>query len=150
MMGDGGVTSSSATMMEAPPPPPPPDGTASMDFDYMGELFLDGCWLETSADGSDFFLQSPSFSNPLFDPSFSWPALETNHNESSQEPAFGTQQESHTNMVNVVVASGGSGGGGGGGCNQQFQSETHSVEGASEGFRRWWFAPSPSPGPGPP
>ncbi|CAJ1973141.1 unnamed protein product [Sphenostylis stenocarpa] len=137
-MGDDGVTSSSATMMEAPPP----DGTTtSMDFDYMGELFLDGCWLEASADGFDFLLESPSFSYPLFDPSFSWPALETNHNE-SQGAAFGTQQEGHNNnMVNVVVACGGGG--------QQFQPETISIEGASEGVRRWWFAPTPSPAPGP-
>ncbi|KAL2346179.1 hypothetical protein Fmac_000179 [Flemingia macrophylla] len=138
MMGDGGVTSS-GTMMEAPQP----DGTTSMDFDYMGELFLDGCWLEASADGSDFLLQSPSFSNPLFDPSFSWPALETNHNE-SHDVAFGTQQESLNNMVNVVAAAGGSGS-----CGMQFQFDSHSVEGASEGVKRWWFSPTPSPGPGP-
>ncbi|KHN33800.1 Protein NLP4 [Glycine soja] len=105
----------------------------------MGEFFLDGCWLEASADVSDFLLQSPSFSNPLFDPSLSWPALETNHNK-SQDAAFGTQQESHNNIVSVVA---------GGGYSQQFQSETHSVEGVSEGVRRWWFAPSPIPSPGP-
>ncbi|TKY75326.1 NLP4 protein [Spatholobus suberectus] len=144
MMGDGGVTSSATTMMVAPPPPPPPpDGTTSMEFDFMGDLFLDGCWLEASADGSDFLLQSPSFSNPLFDPSFSWPALETNHNE-SQDAAFETQQENQ-DMVNVVVAGGGSSSS----CSQQFQSETHLVEGTSEVVRRWWFAPTPSPGPGP-
>jgi len=138
MMRDGGVTSSSpASMMEAPPP----DGTTTtittMDFDYMGELFLDGCWLEASVDGSDFLPQSPSFSNPLFDPSFSWPALETNHNE-PQGAAFGTQQEGHNNdnMVNVVVG-------------QELQPETTAIEGASEGVRRWRFAPAPSPAPGP-
>ncbi|XP_027354743.1 protein NLP4-like isoform X2 [Abrus precatorius] len=133
MMGDGGVTSS-ATMMQVPPPT---DGTTSMDFDYMGELFLDGCWLEAAADGSDFLLQSPSFSN-LYDPSFPWPALETNDYNESQEAAFGNQQGSQ-NMVNVVAD----------GCRQQFQSETHSVEGASEVVRRWWFPPTPNPGPGP-
>ncbi|ESW08013.1 hypothetical protein PHAVU_009G011200 [Phaseolus vulgaris] len=137
MMRDGDVTSSSATMMEASPP----DGTTtSMDFDYMGELFYDGCWFEASVDGSDFLLQSPSYSNPLFDPSFSWPALETNHNE-SQGAAFGTQEEGHNN--NVVAARGGGGGG------QQFQPETISIEGASDGVRRWRFAPTPSPAPGP-
>jgi len=133
------VTSSAATMMEAPPPDGTTTTATSMDFDYMGEFFLDGCWLEASADVSDFLLQSPSFSNPLFDPSLSWPALETNHNK-SQDAAFGTQQESHNNIVSVVA---------GGGYSQQFQSETHSVEGVSEGVRRWWFAPSPIPSPGP-
>jgi len=137
MMRDGDVTSSSALMMEAPPPD---ETTTAMDFDYMGELFFDGCWLETSVDGSDFLLQSPSFSNPLFDPSFSWPALETNHNE-SQGAAFGTQEEAqnNNNMVNVVVARGG----------QQFQPESGSIEGASDGVRRWRFAPTPSSAPGP-
>lgn len=115
------------------------DGGTSMDFDYMDELFFDGCWLETSADGSDIFMQTLSCSNPLFDPSFSWPALETNGVEDqhdSQEPAasFRTQQD----IVNVDVS-----------CNnQQYQSEIHSVEGTSEGVTRWWIAPTPNSGPG--
>lgn len=131
-MGDGAVTSS-ATMMEAPP-----DGGVSMDFDYMSELLLDGCWLEASADGSDLLLQSSPFSNPLFDPSFSWPALEPPHNEDQQQDAnpLGCTQQESQNIVSVA---------GNSSNNQQYQSETHS--GTSEVVRRWWIAPTPYPGP---
>jgi len=44
----------------------------------MSELLLNGYWLEASANGFEFLLQSSPFSNPIFDPSFSWPALENN------------------------------------------------------------------------
>ncbi|CAK9166924.1 unnamed protein product [Ilex paraguariensis] len=54
----------------------PPD--SFMDLDYMDELLLDGCWLETT-DGSDFLLHSTSNSGALFDPSFTWPTLQTNN-----------------------------------------------------------------------
>ncbi|MED6119229.1 hypothetical protein PIB30_009878 [Stylosanthes scabra] len=161
-MGDGGVLSS-ATMLEpppSPPPPPPPPQTSevaatstSMDFDYINELFVDGCWLAASssspaaadaADGSaDFYMQSPSFSNPMFDP-FSWPSLDTDQiqsqeHEHEQQPPF-----SH----DLVVAAANS-------CSQN-QSEIHSVENynpnpnpnPNEYFRRWWIAPSSNPGPG--
>lgn len=101
---------------------PPQDGATSMDFDYMSELFLDGCWLEASADGSDFLLQTSPFSNPLFEPSFSWPALDT------IEPPPQNEDESHS-IVNV--------------SNQQ-QLENHS----GEGVKRWFIAPTPNQGPG--
>ncbi|OIW14789.1 hypothetical protein TanjilG_05410 [Lupinus angustifolius] len=95
------------------------DGTISMDFDYMNELFFDGCWLETTAEEFDF---------PLFDSSlFSWNVLENEHE--SQEALFSTQD----NIVNVDVSS-----------NKQNQSEIQSLEGASEGFTRWWIAPTPN------
>ncbi|KAL1546792.1 protein NLP5-like [Salvia divinorum] len=51
-----------------------------MDFDYMDELLLDGCWLE--ANGSSEF---PHFdcTTPVspFDPCFSWPALDFSNGE---------------------------------------------------------------------
>ncbi|XP_061372792.1 protein NLP4-like isoform X2 [Gastrolobium bilobum] len=131
-MGDDDAMTSSGTMMEAPP-----DGTTSMDFDYMGELFLDGCWVETFADGSDMLMQSPSFSSPLFDSSFSWPPLETNeppHNGESQEEASFGNQPVCQNIIDVA-----------GSCNQEYRSEIHSVESASEVVRRWWIAPTHSP-----
>jgi hypothetical protein len=49
------------------------------DLDFMDELFLDGCWLET-LDGSEFLHQSPSRSGALLDPLLLWPALETDGN----------------------------------------------------------------------
>ncbi|KAL9225715.1 hypothetical protein vseg_001606 [Gypsophila vaccaria] len=48
---------------------------AAMELDYMDELLLEGCWLET-IDGSTFFSQSPSSSNAFFDSSYPWSALE--------------------------------------------------------------------------
>lgn len=137
------MTTTSAAMMEAP------TNETSMDFEYMSDLLLDGCWLEASADGSNFLLQqSPPFSSPLFDPSFSWPALETNEpthvedqHESQEAPLGNTQLVSQSqNMVNVVD----------GRYNNQSETETHSVvEGTSDGVKRWWIAPTCSPGLGP-
>ncbi|KAL5073784.1 hypothetical protein RYX36_012768 [Vicia faba] len=133
-MGDGAAVTSSATMMEAPP-----QDVNSMDFDYMSELLLDGCWLEASADGSEFLLQSSPFSNPIFDNTFSWPALENNEppriedRNDSQDAPLGTEQENRI-MVNNV------------GCSdrRQCEFETHLGEGVS----RLWIPPTPNQGPG--
>nr|XP_027190437.1 protein NLP4 isoform X2 [Cicer arietinum] len=133
-MEDGALTSST-TMMEAPQP-----DENSMDFDYVSELLLDGCWLEASADGSDFLLQSSPFSNPLFDPSFTWPSLDNIDppdnvdRHKSQDASLGTEQESRS-IVNVD-----------GGSNQkEYRFETYSGEGF---FSRWWIGPTPNSGPG--
>lgn len=131
-MGDDAAGTSSATMMEAPP-----QDVNSMDFDYMSELLLDGCWLEASADGSEFLLQTSPFSNPIFDPSFSWPALENSEppciedRNESQDAPVSTEQENRI-MVNNV------------GCNdrQQCEFETHLGEGVS----RLWIPPTPNQG----
>ncbi|XP_028796358.1 protein NLP5 isoform X2 [Neltuma alba] len=116
----------------------------SIDFDYMDELFSDGCWLETAADGSDFLLRSPSASNPLFDPSFSWPALDTNGHvslEQRQSPFIDDHQETRNNtrsvgkgknMIDVADA-----------CNP---SETRSVE-SSEVVKKLWIGPMANPSP---
>ncbi|KAI4317034.1 hypothetical protein L6164_024946 [Bauhinia variegata] len=142
-MGDGAM--SPGALLEAPP-------ESSMDFNYMDELFLDGCWLETTAEGSDFLLQSPSNCNPLFDPSFSWPIMETNgglsvspslngNQEERQSPLFNESRETPSNAKPVgkdIINIGGS-------CSQ---SEFHSVEG-SEVVRRWWIQPTPTSNLGP-
>lgn len=128
---------SPGTLVEALP-------EATMDFDYMDELFLDGCWLETTIDGSDFMLRSPSTSIPLFDPSFLWPALDTNGHgslEARQSPLFHEFQEAQTNTRstgkgNDLVNAGGASG----------QSEIHSAE-SSEVVRRWWIGPMANPSP---
>lgn len=52
-----------------------------MDFEYMDELLLEGCWLQAT-DGSEFLQQTPSTTSPFFDPSFQWPSLEA-HNGNS-------------------------------------------------------------------
>ncbi|CAA0842008.1 Protein NLP5 [Striga hermonthica] len=56
----------------------PPD--AFMDMDYMDELLLEGCWLETN--GSEFSQFNPSTPISPFEPSFPWPALESNEGPS--------------------------------------------------------------------
>ncbi|KAL3514867.1 hypothetical protein ACH5RR_027584 [Cinchona calisaya] len=61
-----------------------------MDLDYMDDLLLEGCWLETT-NGSELLNQSPSNFNALFDASFTWPILEANNSEFS--PLDGTQEE---------------------------------------------------------
>ncbi|XP_057794180.1 protein NLP5-like [Salvia miltiorrhiza] len=56
----------------------------ALDFDYMDELLLEGCWLE--ANGSS---EIPHFDclTPIspFEPSFSWPALDSNNGEPLEE-----------------------------------------------------------------
>ncbi|KAH9612597.1 hypothetical protein KSS87_013648 [Heliosperma pusillum] len=48
---------------------------SAMELDYMDELLLEGCWLET-IDGSTLFNQNPSTSNVFFDSPYSWSMLE--------------------------------------------------------------------------
>ncbi|XP_076951812.1 protein NLP5-like [Bidens hawaiensis] len=47
-----------------------------MDFDYMDELLLDGCWVQAT-DGTEFINNNNN--NPVFDPLFLWPTLEYNN-----------------------------------------------------------------------
>lgn len=120
-----------------------------MDLDFMDELFLDGCWLETR-DGSEFFNQNPPSSNPLFDPLF-WPSLETNgelnanpytkSNQEERQRSFFDESQGksplHTlpppqTITDVSKCSG--------------FSEAHITEGG-ELSRRWWIGPKASPGP---
>ncbi|KAF7829481.1 protein NLP4 isoform X1 [Senna tora] len=76
IMGVGdGITTPDATLEI------PPESSITMDFDYMDQLFADGCWLETAmTTASDSLLLN---STPLFDYPFSWPpeaALDMNQN----------------------------------------------------------------------
>ncbi|KAF4384775.1 hypothetical protein F8388_002935 [Cannabis sativa] len=75
-----------------------------MDLDFMDELFLEGCWLETR-DGSEYISQTSS-SNPLFDPLF-WPTLETNGdlnaNPSQRSNQEGRQKSIFNESVGVSV-----------------------------------------------
>ncbi|XWS26013.1 hypothetical protein CRYUN_Cryun27aG0117200 [Craigia yunnanensis] len=142
---------SSGAMLSGPP-------DSAMDFDYMDELLLDGCWLETT-EGSGFLNPSPSSSNAFFDPAFIWYTSESNtgdlggglsqiHNQGEGEnqrlllPGNSRMNEtqgeslvrphfSH-NMVDVDRA--------------------HSLHGdcitdGSELSRRWWIGPRTNPGP---
>lgn len=85
---EGGVISSNVIL-----------GTQSdstMDLDFMDELLLAGCWIETT-DGSDFFNQSPYgySSSPLFDSSDLLPNSEvhTADDSSDKQLLFEPQKE---------------------------------------------------------
>ncbi|POO00892.1 NIN-like transcription factor [Trema orientale] len=134
---------SPATILGAPADYP-------MDLDFMDELFLEGCWLETR-DGSEFLNQNPPSSSPLFDPLF-WPTLEPNGESNANPSPKSNQEERHRSLfiesqgksplhtlpppwatTDVVKYSG--------------VSEAHITEGSSELSRRWWIGPKANPGP---
>ncbi|KAA8537408.1 hypothetical protein F0562_026905 [Nyssa sinensis] len=141
-------------------PPNTMSGTppnSAMDFNDIDELFLDGCWLETTG-GSEFLHHSPPTFGSLFDPSFMWPTLEPDTEELTVSSSQKDSQEegqisslaknqsiSETRewnpaktqsfsqeMINVA------------GCSSQ--SVSFLVDG-SELSRRWWIGPSSNSGP---
>lgn len=120
-----------------------------IDVDFMDELFLDGCWLETR-DGSEILNQTPPSSNSLFDPLF-WPTLETNvelnpnpsqkNNQEERQRSFFNESQGKSplrtlpppqTITDVAKYS----------C----ISESHITEG-SDLSRRWWIGPKANPGP---
>ncbi|XP_048430819.1 protein NLP5-like isoform X1 [Pyrus x bretschneideri] len=138
---DDGVLSP-ATMLGAQP-------DSATDLDFMDELFLEGCWLETTH-GPEFHNQSlPSTAAPL-NPSFFWHTLETNGNmamntshssnqEEMQRPFLKqlvegpvNPQSPRENMIKDAVAYSG-------------QSVDPTIEGR-EFSRRWWIGPTGNEG----
>ncbi|KAF5747235.1 hypothetical protein HS088_TW06G01416 [Tripterygium wilfordii] len=132
---------------------------SSMDFDFMDELLLEGCWLETTG-GSEFLVPSPSNGAAVFDTSFAWPGLEANagdlrsspSNRSNEEerqksslpgnfPMNEPQDRSPSNSQwlgqNMVDPNG-----------TEFYSQLGNSAGGSELCRRWWIGPRPNQGPG--
>ncbi|KAJ0900704.1 putative transcription factor Nin-like family [Helianthus annuus] len=98
---------------------------ALMDFDYMDELLLDGCWLQAT-DGSEMLNDNPSASNPLFDPSFQWPKFESNTEKpESHDPEHNSPKSQVRTLVNLPNPS----------------------ENLSELSNQWWIAPVASSGP---
>ncbi|XP_076926119.1 protein NLP5-like [Bidens hawaiensis] len=96
-----------------------------MDFDYMDELLLDGCWLQAT-NGTEILNNNPSPSNPLFDPSFQWPKFESN----AENPESNDQQpNSPKTHVRTLV------------------TLPNPSENLSELSNQWWIAPMASPGP---
>ncbi|KAM7513995.1 hypothetical protein LguiA_003578 [Lonicera macranthoides] len=118
-----------------------------MDLDFMDELLLEGCWLEAT-DGSEFFnFTTPSTSNSLFDPSFSWPTFEPNNDESNENlPQKDSQEERQMSSFpdNLSISQS---------QNTQNSSKVHSIDESmvnadnylvdgTELRRRWWIGPS--------
>ena len=81
---------SPATMMGAP-------ADSTMDLDFMDELFLDGCWLETT-EGPGFPNQSPLSSGAIMDSSFFWPTSGTNGNFGMNPFQISNQAKHHCSM----------------------------------------------------
>ncbi|KAI6688486.1 hypothetical protein NL676_025314 [Syzygium grande] len=129
-------------------------GTAldsAMDIDFMDELLLEGCWLETM-NGSEFLQQSPPSFSAFFDSPFQWPALENiecnssanqlqkNNQEDMQTPLLpgdSPMEEGQAKLLDnpqspsIVECSS--------------QSDKHVNEG-SDLRRRWWIGPRVSLG----
>ncbi|GMJ10573.1 NIN-like protein 4 [Hibiscus trionum] len=122
---------------------------SAMDFDYMDEFLLDGCWLETTP-GSDIVNPTLSFSNHFFDPSFTWPTSESNARDSgdglSQVHNLGEHQRSllpgssHMNEAqgeSLFTPQ----------FSQSHSLHTNCITDGSESSRRWWIGPRTNPGP---
>ena len=129
---------------------------SSMDLDFMDELFLGGCWLETT-DGSEYLLQSPSNSGSVFDPSYLWASFGSNNADLiANSPANNIQEErqrpnsqgnatevidktqslSQRSMTNVAGY-------------HPVQSE-NSLMDDFDPSRRWWIRPKSNSGPSSP
>lgn len=82
--------------------PIPMPGTAldsAMDIDFMDELLLEGCWLETM-NGSEFLQQSPPSFSAFFDSPFQWPALENIEcNSSANQLQKNNQEDMQTPLL---------------------------------------------------
>ncbi|KAJ9553857.1 hypothetical protein OSB04_017902 [Centaurea solstitialis] len=102
-----------------------------MDFDYMDELLLDGCWLQATDGSEPLNNNNPPNSTPLLDPSFQWPNLESTIGEPVSKDILlapeGNPSKSH--LSNLIG------------------SPTDQSENLSELSKRWWIAPRASSGP---
>ncbi|KAF7850924.1 hypothetical protein BT93_L4839 [Corymbia citriodora subsp. variegata] len=132
-----------------PMPSTAPDSV--MDIDYMDELLLEGCWLETM-NRSEFLQQSPPSFSAFFDSPFQWSALENiecnaspnQHQKNNQEvmqtpfhPGDSPMEEGQTkplkNPQSLSVVE----------CSSR--SDKH-VNGGSDLKRTWWIGPRVSSG----
>lgn len=106
-----------------------------MDLDFMDELLLEGCWLETT---NEFFnINTPSTSNSLLDPSsFSWPNLEPNRGESNATLCQNDSQEERHNSSKLQPVD-----------ESMVNANNCLVDSAAEQRRRWWIGPTGNQGP---
>ncbi|XP_010061177.1 protein NLP4 [Eucalyptus grandis] len=135
----------------SPIPMPSTAPESAMDVDYMDELLLEGCWLET-VNGSEFLQQSPPSFGAFFDSPCQWSALENiecnsspnqlqkNNQELMQTPLHpgdSPMEEGQTkpldNPQSLSVVE----------CSSR--SDKHVNEG-SDLRRRWWIGPRVSSG----
>ncbi|KAL8491500.1 hypothetical protein ACS0TY_023206 [Phlomoides rotata] len=105
---------------------------AFMDFDYMDELLLEGCWLE--AKESEF----PNFdyTTPIspFEPSsFMWPAITTGESGGGSPSKVGLDERQRSSNLSITQSRLGP-------QNSAAQTENYSIESS----KRWWLGPRPS------
>ncbi|KAI3816266.1 hypothetical protein L1987_15959 [Smallanthus sonchifolius] len=95
-----------------------------MDFTYMDELLLDGCWLQ-APNGAQILNNNPSASNLIYDPSFQWPKMESDVEQPvSNDPEEDLPKSHVKNIINLPSPS----------------------EIVSEPSNQWWIAPMASSG----
>ncbi|CAI9117103.1 OLC1v1018439C1 [Oldenlandia corymbosa var. corymbosa] len=114
-----------------------------MDLDYMDELLLEGCWLETS-NGSEFLHQSssPSSFSALFDSSFSpkpafleAPAANNKHGDSSQLHDSAQEERQRLSFSDNLSVS----------PSWDYRDGNLSITQSNpEVSRRWWIGPNAS------
>ncbi|KAH8515000.1 hypothetical protein H0E87_003737 [Populus deltoides] len=122
------------------------DSVSVMDFDYMDELLLEGCWLETT-DGSEFLNPSLSNSAAFFDSSFMWPTPEINHGDSASSPSQkGNQEDKQISMLpgNSTLSDIQARSPAGETAVSVAGWDDNATDGSELG-KRWWIAPSPNP-----
>nr|XP_043634691.1 protein NLP5-like [Erigeron canadensis]XP_043634692.1 protein NLP5-like [Erigeron canadensis] len=109
-----------------------------MDFDYMDELLLDGCWLQAT-DGSEFIDNN---SNPIFDP---WQTVEFNNFDHLPEDVQEERAKS-SSLMNLSVSQNQSEDGFMSKTNVSslvgFHNQSENFLESSEAIRRWWIPPS--------
>lgn len=133
---------SPATMMGAQP-------DSATDLDFMDELFLEGCWLETT-DGPEFPNQSHANSSAHLNPSVFWHMLEANGNLTMNPSENSNQEVIQTPFFKQLHE---------GPVNPQFPSQNmidvdgysgHSADPTIKSYelnRRWWIGPLGNQGP---
>ncbi|PQQ11387.1 protein NLP4-like isoform X2 [Prunus yedoensis var. nudiflora] len=133
---------SPATMMGTQP-------DSATDLDFMDELFLEGCWLETT-DGPEFPNQSHANSGAHLNPSVFWHTLEANGNLTMNPSENSNQEVIQTPFFKQLHK---------GPVNPQFPSQNmidvdgysgHSADPTIKSYelnRRWWIGPLENQGP---
>ncbi|CAN1781827.1 Protein NLP5 [Linum perenne] len=134
----------------------------AMDFDYMDELLLDGCWLETT-DGSDFFNPPPAPSDfaATFHPSTVSPALaisnvdisaatsqRINDEEGKQMSVFMGNNSNNNPSQNELQARHGVVTESDKACCVSGRENDDITEGSAALSQRWWIGPIPNSIPG--
>lgn len=103
-----------------------------MDYDYMDELLLDGCWLQAT-DGSEYTNNNNNI-NPLFDTPFLWPTFEDVQEHQERSLVLKNLPEDVIPSKTLVSNS----------IGFHNQSENFQIE-SPDMTQRWWIPPGVGP-----